>query len=191
MMQAYLHLAGMIEGMGGTARRPPMGAATRWAGFLPMVEWVNEFKAGILSYNVSPAQNTVANDDGSEYKEHLMEDYEWVEVAQMDGVLRPVGPFISTLEATKKITISLVLPMVGLLMKALHPLSPVLVRDYSDIVKPVTVTVQGSDLVSVVDKLRSQLLFENKKRFMEGERVGHMEDLLVSTILDPRYPPSF
>jgi hypothetical protein len=62
---------------------------------------VNEFKAGILSYNVSPAQNTVANDDGSEYKEHLMEDYEWVEVAQMDGVLRPVGPFISTLEATK------------------------------------------------------------------------------------------
>jgi hypothetical protein len=81
--------------------------------------------------------------------------------------------------------------MVGLLMKALHPLSPVLVRDYSDIVKPVTVTVQGSDLVSVADKLRSQLLFENKKRFMEGERVGHMEDLLVSTILDPRYPPSF
>ena len=65
-------------------------------------------------------------------------------------------------------------------------------RHYSDIVKPVTVIVQGSDLVSVVDKLlRSQLLFENKKRFMEGERVGHMEDLLVSTILDPRYPPSF
>ena len=152
---------------------------------------MNELKAGILSYDVSPAQNTVANDDGSEYKEHLMEDYEWVEVAQMDGVLRPVGPFISTLEATKKITISLVLPMVGLLMKALHPLSPALVRDYSDIVKPVTVTVQGSDLVSVADKLRSQLLFENKKRFMEGERVGHMEDLLVSTILDPRYPPSF
>ncbi len=26
---------------------------------------------------------------------------------------------------------------------------------------------------------------ENKKRFMEGERIGHMEDLLVSTILDP------
>ena len=32
---------------------------------------------------------------------------------------------------------------------------------------------------------RKQLLMENKKRFMEGERIGHMEDLLVSTILDP------
>ena len=104
-----------------------------------------------------------------------------------DGVLRPVGPFISTLEATKKITISLVLPMVGLLFKALHPDSPVVVRDCSDLSKPTNLMVRGNELVSVAEKLRSQLLLENKKRFMEGERIGHMEDLLVSTILDPRW----
>ena len=42
-------------------------------------------------------------------------------------------------------------------------------------------------MMSVPEQARKQLFMENKKRFMEGERIGHMEDLLVSTILDPRY----
>ena len=60
-----------------------MGSATRWAGFLPMVRWVNEFKPCIQAYDLAPAQNTVANDDGSEYHEHLLDDGHWVDVAQM------------------------------------------------------------------------------------------------------------
>ena len=64
-----------------------------------------------------------------------------MDVAQLDVVLRPVGPFIETMEATKKITVSLVLPMVGLLLKALDPSIPVVVKDYSDIKKPTNVVV--------------------------------------------------
>lgn len=41
--------------------------------------------------------------------------------------------------------------------------------------------------MSIAEQCRKQLYLENKKRFMEGEREGHMEDLLVSTILDPRF----
>jgi hypothetical protein len=47
-------------------------------------------------------------------------------------VLRPMGPFISTMEATHSITISLVLPMVGQLLKATNPSSNVMLLDYSD-----------------------------------------------------------
>jgi len=46
---------------------------------------------------------------------------------------------------------------------------------------------QGNEIMSMPEQARKQLLMENKKRFMEGERIGHMEDLLVSTILDPWY----
>ena len=41
--------------------------------------------------------------------------------------------------------------------------------------------------MSLPEQPTKQLFMENKKSFMEGERIRHMEDLLVSTILDPRY----
>lgn len=47
-------------------------------------------------------------------------------------MLRPMGPFISTMEATHSITISLVLPMVGQLLKATNPSSNVMLLDYGD-----------------------------------------------------------
>ena len=43
-----------------------------------------------------------------------------------------MGPFISTMEATQTITISLVLPMVGQLLKATNPSSKVMLLDYGD-----------------------------------------------------------
>lgn len=207
-----------------------MGSQTRWAGFLPVCAWVNEFKSAIQVYDSAPPEGCVQNEDGSAYRDHSLEDGEWIDVGHLDAVLRPIGPFISTMEATKKVTVSLVLPMVGLLMKALDKDTPVVVKDYSNLselrsfqvkVRPchappflfsksssfaLTLNaigidnalqtcctfdcmpcLQGEELMSTAFKVRKELLFENKKRFMEGERVGHMEDLLVSTILDPRY----
>ncbi len=35
--------------------------------------------------------------------------------------------------------------------------------------------------------MRRKLYSENKRRFVDEERVGHKEDLLLSTILDPRF----
>ena len=40
-----------------------------------------------------------------------MEECEWVIVSHLDAALRPVGPFIATMEASEKVTSSLVIPM--------------------------------------------------------------------------------
>ena len=49
-----------------------------------------------------------------------------------EAVLRPLGPFIMTMEATQRVTISLVLPMVSLCLKAIHPNTPLLMKDSHD-----------------------------------------------------------
>jgi hypothetical protein len=36
-------------------------------------------------------------------------------------------------------------------------------------------------------KVRRTLFEDVKRRFIDNERDGHLEDLLVSTILDPRF----
>ena len=140
-MQAYDKLCEIVYNLDGIPRRPPKNSKTRWAGFLPVCAWVNEFKVAIQLYDESPAEGCVENEDGTVYNDHCLEEGQWVDVAQLDAVLRPVGPFIETMEATKKIIVSLVLPMVGLLLKALDPSIPVVVKDYSDIKKPTNVVV--------------------------------------------------
>lgn len=78
-----------------------------------------------------------------------------------------MGPFIETLEATKKVTVSLVLPMVGLLMKALDPATPIQVKDYSDINNPVTIQVNVRlllDLNLPIHLLTSSALFNRGTR---------------------------
>ena len=120
-----------------------------------------------------------------------------------------MGPFISTMEATQTITISLVLPMVGqLLIKTTNPSSKVMLLDYGD--DPTNATqikmkvstryslsinnaaskplfAQGSELMTMATKVRRTLFEDVKRRFIDNERDGHLEDLLVSTILDPRF----
>lgn len=65
--------------------------------------------------------------------------------------MRPMGPFIATLEATQSVTISLVLPMVGHLLKALNPASKVLLNDYEDPSRgclPIKINVSASVSIS-------------------------------------------
>ena len=58
-----------------------------------------------------------------------------------DAALRHVGPFIQTMETTTRVTISFTLPMIGLLLKAMSPEFPIIVKDYGDINKPVNVVL--------------------------------------------------
>ena len=48
-------------------------------------------------------------------------------------------------------------------------------------------SVVGIELCSNSDALRKELNAQLKRRLIDNERVGHMEDLLISTLLDPRY----
>ena len=91
------------------------------------------------------------------------------------------------MEATQRVTASLVLPMTNGLLHATSKDVPVvkymyfhgeLIEEYS---------VNHEDLSNEVQEVRNVLYAENKSRFKDKEREGHVEDLLVSTILDPRF----
>ena len=47
--------------------------------------------------------------------------------------------------------------------------------------------LQGNNANPIVLKVKNKLRSELTKRFLTGERQGHMEDLLVATFLDPRF----
>lgn len=62
-----------------------------------------------------------------------------------------------------------------------------------DIIINLLSLLQGSELCSNPDALRRELHAQLKRRLIDNERVGHMEDLLICTLLDPRYasqPPT-
>ena len=46
---------------------------------------------------------------------------------------------------------------------------------------------QGSELMIMATKVRRTLFEDVKRRFVDTERDGYLEDLLVSTILHPRF----
>jgi len=69
-------------------------------------------------YRMNPAKNCVNNEDGLSFENHLLDEYDWLLIAELDAVIRSVGPFISTLEATEKVSFSLVIPMVIAILHA-------------------------------------------------------------------------
>ena len=48
-------------------------------------------------------------------------------------------------------------------------------------------TKEGDDLTEVARTVRRILHDDNMRRFVDGECIGHMEDMLMCTILDPRF----
>jgi hypothetical protein len=90
---------------------PPPAAATRWADLLPQTAWMKEHRNVLEMYVEKPATNCVASDDGTTMQDHVIDEYEWCIIGELDATVRPVGPFISTMEATERVISSLVLPM--------------------------------------------------------------------------------
>ncbi len=80
---AYDKLCDYVEDLDGTCRRPPKMSKTRWAGFLPVCAWVNEFKVPIQRYDECPAENCVENNDGTVYIDHRLSEGQWVDVAHL------------------------------------------------------------------------------------------------------------
>jgi hypothetical protein len=62
-------------------------------------------------YDTKPAKNSCESDDGTTFKDHAIAEYEWNIIAELDVAIRPVGPFIPNMEATQRVTSSLVMPM--------------------------------------------------------------------------------
>ncbi len=167
--------------------KPAAAAATRWAGILPQISWCNEHIDVIKKYRNNAAKDCAALDDGSKFEDYHLDDYDWKLIADLDAVLRPVGPFISTMEATQKVTSSLVIPMVMAILHATNESNPVLRYSYTYGDLSSEDVVHHYDLCQEVQAVRKTLHSENKRRFVIEEREGHWEDNLICTILDPRF----
>ena len=82
-------------------------------------------------YKKNPAKNCAADDNGDIFEEQeFLTEYEWAVVTELDGALRPVGPFIATMEASEKVTCSLVIPMTLAIIHATSKDVPVLCYSY-------------------------------------------------------------
>ena len=96
------------------------------------------------------------------------------------GAFESVVPAIHALEATKRPTLSLLQPVIGRLKKRF--------TTYGSIVHNFTgkkVIVPFDKIHPAVQDCRTSFLKELDVRF--DEKVGHEEDILTATALDPRY----
>ena len=186
-MQGFKHLCTLGALVKQICTRPPAASQTRWAGILPQVAWMNEHCDVLDLYDKKPAKNCCESDDGTTFKDHAIAEYEWSIIAELDAAIRPVGPFISTMEATQRVSSSLVLPMTHGILHATSKDVPVVKYVYLNGKLMKEEIVKHEDLSSEVQHVRNILHSENNSRFKEKEREGHVEDLLISTILDPRF----
>ena len=108
-------------------------------------------------------------------------------IADLDVVLRPVGPFISSLGATEKVISSLVIPMVMAILNARGETTLVLHYTYTFGELSSEEIVPSDDLCQEGIAVRKTLHGQNKTIFVTEEREGHREDNLIFTILYPRF----
>ena len=86
-----------------------------------------------------------------------------------------------------RVTSSLVLPMTYGIIYATSKEAPVFKYMYINGELIQEDIVKHEDLCPEVQEVRNILHRENVSRFKEKERDGHIEDSLISTILDPRF----
>ena len=64
---------------------------------------MNEFSSVLQLYKKNPSHKFVAYVNGDVYEEHeFLNEYEWAIVSELDGALRPIGPFIATMKLRRR-----------------------------------------------------------------------------------------
>ncbi len=122
---------------------------------------MNEFLSIRQLYRKDPAKNCLENDDGETIDKHFLDEYEWIIVSQLYDDLRPVGPIIATMEASEKVTSSLVIPMIFAIIHDCSKEVSLLCYSYGygELSEEV---VEDKDLCEEVRMVRHKLYLENK-----------------------------
>ncbi len=93
-------------------------------------------------------------------------------MSQLGVALRPVGPFIAAMEASKKMTCSVVILMTLAIIHAISKNVPILCYcyEYGGLSESF---VDHEDICEDVRLVREKLHNENKQRFVNKERIGN------------------
>jgi len=148
---------------------------------------MNKYCDVLELYDKKPAKNWCESSDISTFNDHDIAEYEWSIITELDDAICPVGPFISAMEAAQRVTSSLVLPMTRGILHATSKDGLVVKYMYLNGELMKEVIVKHEDLSSEVQHVKNILNSENYSRFTEKEREGYIENLFISTILDPRF----
>eukprot|EP00854_Cymbomonas_tetramitiformis_P030587 gene30587-biopygen31907 len=177
--QKFLHQCQELYGLGKS--NPPKDNATRtgWGGAFTQAKWFMDNQEAVQMYDVEhtvKAKNAMDNPDGSKYKDHKLTQSEWNTVRESVFVLQHPKGAVMLLQATKKSTVNIVLPVIGKLLEALHE---------ETVLKWEKRPVQTQ--CEVVRDGRQNLYKAVKKRFTNDLMSCKLEDFCVATTLDPRY----
>ena len=159
--------------------RPNGGGNIRWGYTIDVYEWIAQAEDALDQYEEPPG--CAQSEDGSTYSKHALTEEEQIIVYQLASVLLPCRTLIAILEATKTPTNNLVLPYVGKMIDRLEPHKATVtyVSGEKEIIKE-------DYYHPAVQEFRALFQDQLKHRF-EGQRIGHIEDLLICTMLDPRF----
>ncbi|KAK3285560.1 hypothetical protein CYMTET_6833 [Cymbomonas tetramitiformis] len=126
--------------------------------------------------NPRKAATASPNPDGSVYKDHKLADVEWAIVRESRAVLAVASTCVDLLQGTRYCTSNLVLPLIGHLAHKMHKCN---VLKFEGEVVPI--------LNEHVQAARENLYKDICKRYFNDLMDCKLEDLCVSTFLDPRY----
>ncbi len=144
------------------------------------------FSSVLQLYKKDHAKKCAADDNEEVYEANLvLDEYEWIMVSQLDATLRRVDPFIATMEASEKVTCSIVIYTTLAIIRATSKDVPILCHcyEYGELLESF---VDHEDICEDVRLVREKLHNENQQRFVDKERIGNYEDNLVCNLIDPR-----
>ena len=162
--------------------RPNGGSATRWGGKIDIYQWCGKYVDDLGAYVEPPGCAKPDDDiDDNSLNKYSLNDEEARIVHQLAAVLTHVKDLLAILEATLHPTSNLVLPYIGKMIDRLETS-----RSTTTTYRNKKEVIRDYEYHPKVEEVRSLIKDELERRF-EGDRVGHLEDLMICTILDPRF----
>jgi hypothetical protein len=160
-------------------KKPIQDVATRWFSSYGMVDWFREQQEAVQMYDVQFGAEATENDA---YKDNRLKHEDWAINEQSVAVLAPAAQATMTLEGTKYVTISLVLPYIYRLIEG--SADGMLFLPW----KPVGQQwLRADQLVPSVRAARKLFHADLKKRWLDKLPTAQRTELDISTLLDPRF----
>lgn len=162
-------------------RTAPGGAGTRWTGRPEQAQWLADNAQVIPIYDVERACRKLKcapNPDGTTYGNHQLCTADWAAVPGLCSLLEPFKEATLLAEASKRVTGSLVLPLVS----SMYISTSAEAQFYHHATGEVL-----NDVPEFLHSARTKAHDEIERRFFVNLDISKVEDFALATALDPRF----